>query len=25
MNGGNAADTLVARAGQDVRINLDVP
>ncbi len=25
MNGGNAAEMLGARAGQDVRINLDVP
>jgi S-adenosylmethionine hydrolase len=25
MNGGSAAQTLNARAGQDVRINLDVP
>ena len=25
MNGGSAAQTLNARAGQDVRINLDIP
>ena len=25
MNGGNAADMLSARAGQDLRIDLDVP